>query len=96
VVKTPEGKLEDPAQGVLAGASFPIRTGIMNMVKLAGCAPEEAIRMATETPAGIYHLSGRGKIQEGFSADLILYKIINGEMVIQKTLVSGIEVYSGI
>jgi N-acetylglucosamine-6-phosphate deacetylase len=92
VVMTEDGMLQLPEQQVLAGASFPVRTGIMNMVKLAGISLADACNMASGVPARVYNLSDRGEIRTGKSADLILFRIENGEMKILKTIVQGKEV----
>jgi N-acetylglucosamine-6-phosphate deacetylase len=94
VVMTEDGMLKLPVQNVLAGASFPVRTGIKNMVLLAGCSLEEAIRMATIIPANVYNLIDRGELNEGMSADLILFTIEDGEIIIQETILQGRVVYS--
>jgi len=94
VVMTEDGMLKLPVQNVLAGASFPVRTGIKNMVLLAGCSLEEAIRMATIIPANVYNLIDRGELNEGMSADLVLFTIENGEIIIQETILHGRVVYS--
>ncbi len=94
VVMTADGMLQYPEQKVLAGASFPVRTGVMNMVTLAGCNLADALKMATETPARVYDQDKRGALATGNSADLVLFTIENGEMVIRKTIVAGKVVYS--
>jgi N-acetylglucosamine-6-phosphate deacetylase len=93
VVMTEDGMLKYPAQDVLAGASFPVRTGIKNMMKLAGCSLEEAIQMATITPANVYNLIDRGEINEGMSADLILFTIEADEIIVRETILQGKVVY---
>jgi N-acetylglucosamine-6-phosphate deacetylase len=94
VIMTEEGKLIYPEQEVLAGASLPIRTGIMNMVGLVGCSMEEAVNLATLNPARVYRLSDRAQLKPGLSADLVLFTIENKTLVIQKTIVRGIEKYN--
>ncbi len=93
VVMTEDGMLQYPEQNVLAGASFPIRTGVGNMIRLTGCTLQEAMMMATQTPAKVYNLNDRGMLQEGLSADLILFSLKGGEMVIHETIVQGKTVY---
>jgi N-acetylglucosamine-6-phosphate deacetylase len=94
VVMTKDGMLQYPEQQVLAGASFPVRTGVMNMVNLAGIELENAVKMATATTSKIYNLDDRGKLEMGKSADLILFTIEEGQIVVQKTVVQGKVVYS--
>ena len=93
VVMTEDGMLKYPAQNVLAGASFPVRTGVKNMMVMAGCTLEESLIMATSTPAKVYNLNDRGILQEGLRADLILFTIEDGEIIIQQTLLRGEVVY---
>ncbi len=93
VVMTEDGMLKYPAQNVLAGASFPVRTGVKNMMGMAGCSLEESIMMATATPAKVYNLNDRGMLKEGFRADLILFTIEDGEIIIQQTILKGEVVY---
>jgi N-acetylglucosamine-6-phosphate deacetylase len=93
VVMTEDGMLKYPAQNVLAGASFPVRTGVKNMMSMAGCSLEESLIMATATPAKVYDLNDRGMLKEGFRADLILFTIEDGEIIIQQTILGGEVVY---
>jgi N-acetylglucosamine-6-phosphate deacetylase len=93
VVMTEDGMLKYPAQNVLAGASFPVRTGVKNMMGMAGCTLEESLRMATATPAKVYRLNDRGILREGLRADLILFMIEEGEIIIQQTILAGEVVY---
>jgi len=93
VVMTEDGMLQFPEQQVLAGASFPIRHGVMNMVNLVNIPLEKAFRMATSTPANVYHLNDRGELKTGMSADLILFTIENGQINILQTVVQGKVVF---
>jgi N-acetylglucosamine-6-phosphate deacetylase len=93
VVMTEDGMLKYPAQNVLAGASFPIRKGIENMMQLAGCSLEEAIRMSSKTPAQVYNLADRGELKEGMCADMVLFTLEDNEVIIQKTVLQGKVVY---
>ena len=54
----------------------------------------DAIRMASTNPAKLYGLKDRGSIEVGRRADLILFKLVNNKIEIQKTVVAGKEVYS--
>jgi imidazolonepropionase-like amidohydrolase len=38
----------------------------------AGLTPLEALRAATSAPADMFHIAGRGRIRQGFAADLLL------------------------
>ena len=44
---TEQGMLKNTALNCLAGASFPLKTGVSNMMKFTGCPLEDAINMAS-------------------------------------------------
>jgi N-acetylglucosamine-6-phosphate deacetylase len=83
-----------PAEDVLAGAASPISTCVGNMMNFTQCSLSEAIQMASTNPARLMGLTDLGEISEGKRADLILFTIENGELVIQQTMVAGEVVYS--
>jgi N-acetylglucosamine-6-phosphate deacetylase len=91
---TPEGKLHYPAQQVLYGSASPITKGVGNIMKFTGCPLADAIQMASTNPAILYKLNDRGKLEAGKRADIILFTLENGNVVIQKTIVSGNEVFT--
>ncbi len=93
VILTDDGALVYPEDNVLAGASFPLRKGVINMHLLAGCTLEEAFNLATQNPARVYKLVDRGLLKEGRSADLIIFSIKNDEIVVRETIVGGKIVY---
>ncbi|MDP2890944.1 MAG: N-acetylglucosamine-6-phosphate deacetylase [Bacteroidota bacterium] len=92
VLLTPD-VVKFPAENVLAGAAAPINTGISNIMKFTGCSLGDAIQMASTNPAKILQLNDRGEISPGKRADMILFTIENGKMVIQKTILGGKVVY---
>lgn len=92
VLLTPD-VVKFPAENVLAGAAAPITTGISNIMKFTGCSLGDAIQMASTNPAKILQLNDRGEISPGKRADMILFTIENGKMVIQKTILGGKVVY---
>ena len=83
-----------PAENVLAGAASPIRICVGNMMRVTGCSLKETIQMASTNPAKLLNLNNVGEIKPGKLANLILFTIENGEMIIQKTIVAGKIVYS--
>ncbi|MGM0532371.1 MAG: N-acetylglucosamine-6-phosphate deacetylase [Bacteroidota bacterium] len=89
-----EEVVEYPAENVLAGAASPLSKCVANMLKFTRCSIKEAIRMASTNPARQFDLDEIGEISQGKRADLILFTMEEGEMVIQKTIVAGEEVYS--
>ena len=92
VLLTPD-VVKFPAENVLAGAASPIRSCVGNMMKFTGCSLSDAIQMASTNPARLMGLTDLGEISEGKRADLILFTIENGELVIQQTMVAGEIVY---
>jgi len=93
VVLTPAGMIEYPEQRVLAGASLPIHRGIFNMMKFTNCSLVEAIQMVTRNVARLNQLSDRGEIYVGKRADLVLFRLHENGLAIEKTFVAGKEVY---
>ena len=93
VLMTSDGMLKYPEQDVLAGASFPVKRGIETMVGYGICDLGTAIQMATETPANMYHFAGKGKLEPGMDADIILFTFDDGKMEIQETILLGETVY---
>lgn len=83
-----------PAEDVLAGAASPVTNGVSNMMKYTQCSLEDAIQMASTNPARKFELTDLGEIGQGKRADLILFTIEDGKIVIQKTIVAGRVVYS--
>jgi N-acetylglucosamine-6-phosphate deacetylase len=63
------------------------------MMRFTGCSLGEAIQMASTNPARLMKWTDRGEIASGKRADLILFTLENGKMVIQKTIVAGKVVY---
>jgi N-acetylglucosamine-6-phosphate deacetylase len=94
VVVTPEGMVKMPSQDVLAGASMPISVGVGNIMKFTGCSLADAIQMASTNPARLLGLGDRGQIEPGKRADIILFRLRDNTLSIQKTIVGGKTVYS--
>jgi len=89
-----ENVVKFPDQNVLAGAASPISKCVSNMLEFTQCSLEDAIQMASTNPARQFDLDEVGEISQGKRADLILFTLEEGEMVIQKTIVAGEVVYS--
>ena len=60
------------------------------MVFLAGASVEDAVTMASKTPAEALGLQGYGDIQPGMHADLT---VLNERLEVQMTIVGGRVVY---
>lgn len=59
--------------GTLAGSVLTMDRAVANMVQLAGCTPQQAVWMATLTPAQLLGLDGRiGCLEIGWDADVLL------------------------
>lgn len=56
------------------------------MHKNAGIALPECIKMMCETPAKTMRLENRGRIREGYFADLVFF---DGDINIKKVMISG-------
>lgn len=93
LVLTPEGMVRYPAQNVLAGSASPIKKGIANVMDVTGCTLREAVKMATENPAELYGFDDRGSLDPGKRADIVLFRLLHGEIVVEKTIVAGKVVY---
>jgi N-acetylglucosamine-6-phosphate deacetylase len=92
VLLTPD-VVKFPEENVLAGAATPISACVTNMMKFTGCSLGEAIQMASTSPARLMGWNNVGELAVGKRADIILFTIENGKMVIQKTIVAGKVVY---
>jgi len=82
-----------PKENVLAGAASPISKCVGVVMEFTGCSLKNAIRMASTNPAEMFSLNELGKLETSKRADLILFKMENNEMIIQKTFVAGQLVY---
>jgi N-acetylglucosamine-6-phosphate deacetylase len=94
IEKTVDGNLRFSGSGGLYGSASPLRNGLAHILKVTGCGLVKAIQMATLNPALLHHLNDRGILESGKRADLILFTIENDQIMIQKTIVAGKEVYS--
>lgn len=62
-------------------------------MKVTGCSLAEAVQMASTNPARLYHLHDRGEIRPGMRADLVLFRMDDFKVQVEKTLVRGVVVY---
>jgi N-acetylglucosamine-6-phosphate deacetylase len=95
VTLTMEGKVINTELNCLAGASFPLKTGVENMMSFTGCSLTKAINMASLNVANLFGLSDRGRLETGKRADLILFRRDENRILIEKTFLNGKMVYSG-
>ncbi len=89
VVYTDDGLVKNPVLNCLAGASMPLRKGVETAMNFTGCSLGEAVNMATRNVARIYGLADRGSIEPGKRADLILFELLEGKIVIKQVLLNG-------
>jgi N-acetylglucosamine-6-phosphate deacetylase len=95
VMLNDEGMLLNIESDCLAGASFPLKKGVENVMHFTGCSLTRAINMASRNVARIYGLTGRGSLAKGTRADLILFERDGNKLIIRKTILNGIIVYDG-
>ena len=65
---------------------------VRNGVKFMGIPVEDAVRMASETPAEILGMFEKGRITPGADADLV---VPSTEGMVEETIVAGETVYHG-
>lgn len=94
VVYTDDGLVRNPALNCLAGASLPLKTGVENMMRLAGCRLAEAVNLVTVNVAEVLGLNDRGVLEAGKRADLILFELNDSRISIKQTIVAGTVVYN--
>ncbi|MCX6255158.1 MAG: N-acetylglucosamine-6-phosphate deacetylase [Bacteroidia bacterium] len=93
VILTEEGMLLNTELNCLAGASFPLKKGVENIMNFTGCSLTKAINMASVNVARIYDLDDRGTLAPGKRADIILFERNGNQLQIKKTWLNGILVY---
>lgn len=90
VILKEDGMLLNASQNVLAGASFPIKRGVGNIMKFTGVMLYSAVKMATENVAQIYKLGDRGTLGIGKQADIITFSLDDNNLEIRETYKGGI------
>lgn len=90
---TVDGKIQYPAQQVLAGSASSIDKGVGHAMKVTGCSLADAVKMASANPAKLYGLNDRGTMEVGKRADLILFTLDDSMVDVKKTYVKGELVY---
>jgi N-acetylglucosamine-6-phosphate deacetylase len=77
--------------GGLAGSTLTMDQGLRNLMDFAGLTLQEALPMATSTPAAAMGWDGRkGTISEGSDADIVL---LDNQLQVQMTMIGGEVVY---
>ena len=89
-VRTKEGEAR-LGDGTLAGSLLTLDVAIRNLISWVGMTLQQALTMATATPARFLRMRGRkGTLEPGADADLVL---LNRNFQVIATFVAGIEVY---
>ena len=92
VILMENGMLLNAEQNVLAGASFPLKKGIENIMDFTGVPFHDAIKMASENVARVYNLKNRGTLEVGKRADIILLEMKDSRLKIMQTYKGGFPV----
>ncbi len=86
-IEARNGVLRNSA-GVLAGSCLDMATAVRNAVRLAGVAPDEALRMASTYPAAFLRRSGTlGSIAAGRRADFV---VLNDDLSVHQAWIGGV------
>ncbi len=91
------GKVTLRGDDRLAGSSLRMDHGVANLMRLAGLTLLEAVSMATRNPARVGRIAGRQRgLVPGERADLVelRHDELSGEVVVERTFLSGELVYS--
>lgn len=88
-VRSEGGEVRLP-DGTLAGSTLTMDRAVSNAVDLLSIPMRDAVRMATQTPADILGIRGKGKIVPGADADLVL---LAPSGAVYETIVGGETVY---
>lgn len=92
IVLSADGLIKNPVLNCLAGASLPLRTGVGNVMRFTGCTLGEAVNMASRNVSAACRITGRGTLEGGMRADLILFHMEDFNMSIKKVIVNGREI----
>jgi N-acetylglucosamine-6-phosphate deacetylase len=65
---------------------------VRNAMQLMGAPLQDAVRMASETPAEILTMPRKGRIRPGADADLV---VLSADCTVVETIVAGETVYRG-
>jgi N-acetylglucosamine-6-phosphate deacetylase len=90
-VRLEDGEVRMP-DGTLAGSALTMDQAVRNAVELLRIPLQEALSMATQTPAEILGMPGKGRIVPGADADLVL---LAPDGAVYETIVGGEPVYRG-
>ncbi len=72
--------------GRLAGSVLTMDLAVRNVMRFGGCDLQSALRLATLNPAQVAGLTGRGKLEAGAAADIV---VLSADGEIQNTIIAG-------
>jgi N-acetylglucosamine-6-phosphate deacetylase len=75
--------------GTLSGSILTMMQAVKNCIEDIGIPVEEALRMASAYPIELMNISGRGRIEPGYKADLIVF---NKNYEIEHIFIEGVKV----
>jgi len=76
--------------GVIAGSSIGLNQAVQNMVEKVGVTIPDAIQMATDNPARLLGLKTKGRLENGYDADIA---ILDDGFNVLETIVKGETIY---
>jgi N-acetylglucosamine-6-phosphate deacetylase len=76
--------------GALAGAGLGLDACVRNVVAITECAPTDAVRAATMTPADLLGRSDLGRLDVGALGDVV---VLDADLDVVMTIVGGVVVY---
>lgn len=91
IVLSADGLIKNPVLNCLAGASLPLKTGVGNVMRFTGCTLGDAVNLASGNVSAACRITGRGTLESGMRADLILFQMEDYNMSIRKVIVNGRE-----
>ena len=91
IVLSADGLIKNHVLNCLAGASLPLRTGVGNVMRFTGCTLGTAVNLASRNVSAACRISGRGTLEPGKRADLILFSMEDFNMSVRNVIVNGRE-----
>ncbi|MFN8471725.1 MAG: N-acetylglucosamine-6-phosphate deacetylase [Anaerolineae bacterium] len=79
------------AHGTLAGSILSMDEALRKMVAYTGCAPGEAVWMATGVPGDILGLQHKGRLAPGYDADIV---VLSPDLRVRRTIICGQTAYT--
>jgi N-acetylglucosamine-6-phosphate deacetylase len=89
VVLMENGLVYNTELNCLAGASYPLKKGVENIMNFIGCSLTNAVNIASRNVARILGLNDRGRLESGARADLILFELNANTINIKRTWIKG-------